>query len=141
MTEASSKEGETRRRERGHDFYPTAEQLAAVPKLYETDSVPAAEKVIQLHYFMLDCDWWLVELDADEWLGFGYACLVGDTDNAEWGYVSLPELENLYQEGGLVPRTSSHDSWRVLPHLIVERDLHWTPQTVSEAQLPGRASL
>jgi hypothetical protein len=128
---------ERHRAERGHAFYPPAAELAAVPQLYGTEPVPTAEKTIWLHYFVRDCDWWIAEYDPATGLAFGYACLHGDAANAEWGYVELAELEALYQEGGFVP-TDVPGRVRLLPRLIVERDLDWTPRPVSAARLPGR---
>jgi hypothetical protein len=50
---------------------------------------------------------------------------------AEWGFVSLPELEALH-----VP--AEYDGHRVLRMpVIVERDLAWRPVKVAEADLPG----
>ena len=113
---------ETQRKRRGHDFYPPAESMATIPPLYGNESVALADQVIRLHYFGGACDWWLTEYDQLDQLAFGYACL-GDLDLAEWGYVSLVELEAL-----TLPRQ---------PLFIVERDLYWQPQTVAEAHLPG----
>jgi len=98
--------------------------------------VATADKVIHLHYFARDCDWWVCEYGPATGDAFGYARLHGDDINAEWGYVNLPELEALYQQGSIT-RTDPH-RLRLLPRLIVEHDLHWTPRTVREAQLPGR---
>ena len=56
--------------------------------------MPVADKLIVVHYYLGACHWWLVEYDPDERRGFGYVCL-GDPINAEWGYVSLDELEQL----------------------------------------------
>ncbi len=44
---------------RGHRFYPSNHAVKVVPRLYKTEKVPAAEKVIYLHYFIGPCDWWL----------------------------------------------------------------------------------
>ncbi len=109
---------EVNRELRGHVFYPPADALAAVPALYGTEKVPLDDKVIHLHYFVGSCDWWLVEYDPKERMGFGYVCL-GDPINAEWGYVDLTELERI----------------EVGP-FVVERDLHWTPCRAGEANLP-----
>jgi hypothetical protein len=114
---------QTQRIRRGHDFYPLAD--ARVPDIYETENQPCADKLLYLHYFAGGCDWWFAEYDPDTGNGFGYACL-GDPENAEWGYVDLPELESVNVHHGLV---------------IVERDLHWTPRPAHTANLPGwRAS-
>jgi hypothetical protein len=131
---------EQHRRERGHDFYPPAADLARIPALYATEDTPTAAKTLHLHYFVRDCDWWIAELDPDTGLAFGYACLHGDSTNAEWGYIDLDELESLYQPAHIQTDDRGRPA-RILPHLIVERDLHWTPQPAGQVGLPGwRAS-
>jgi hypothetical protein len=123
MTEQpTTRPADTQRERRGHDFYPDAEQAATIPPLYGTEDVPAAEKVLHLHYFAAACDWWIAEYDPATGEAFGYACL-GDPQNAEWGYLHLPELEQVNVHDGL---------------LIVERDLDWTPVRAADAALPGR---
>jgi Protein of unknown function (DUF2958) len=107
---------ETNRLLRGHDFLPPWEQLTAIPRLYDTESIPLPDKVIHLHFFIGGCDWWVAEIDDDEWLAFGYANL-NDPQNAEWGYFSLPELEAV-----VIP-----------PGFVVERDLAWRPRPAREA--------
>ena len=73
---------------------PTKKRLNEVPRLYETEEVPIKEKVIHLHFFMGNCDWYAVEFDGEDTF-FGYAILNGDHQNAEWGYFSLSELVRL----------------------------------------------
>lgn len=129
---------ELHRRERGHKFYPSANELQRIPALYATETQRTPDKVIWLHYFVGGSDWWLVEYDAVEQIAFGYVCLGGDSQSAEWGNVSLSELESVFREG----QSQQLDSRaaRVIPRLIVERDLHWTPRPVSECNLPGRSA-
>jgi len=127
---------ETHRRERGHDFYPHGTDLAAIPALYASENVPAVDKVLHLHYFLRDCDWWIAELEPSTGLAFGYACLHGDATNAEWGYIDLTELEGLYQLAHVQTDRNGRPV-RLLPHLIVERDLHWAPRLAGTAALPG----
>ena len=58
-------------------------------------NVSLTEKVIHLHFFIGSCDWYVAEISHKNWdLMFGYANL-GDSYNAEWGYVSLSELKSL----------------------------------------------
>ncbi len=114
---------EPHRELRGHDFFPSAEQLAQIPALYATDGLPLAEKQIMLHYYAAGCDWWVCEVDPRTGTAFGYVCL-GDPYNAEWGYFELNELCST-----LIATT---------PPVIVERDLNWTPKPVSACALPGR---
>jgi Protein of unknown function (DUF2958) len=101
-----------------------AVKLPAIPPLYGTEKQMNAAKVIYLHYFVAGCDWWITELDPDEMLAFGYACL-GDPIMAEWGYVDLKEVEPIVIHIGQLP-------------LVVERDLNWVPRRVSERDLSGR---
>jgi Protein of unknown function (DUF2958) len=109
---------EPHRARRGHDFWPPADVLAAIPALYASEEIPAADKIVHLHYFVGGCDWWVVELDSAErpQLAFGYVCL-GDPQMAEWGYIGLDELAEIYRP----------------PLLIVERDLHWAPRRTADA--------
>ncbi len=90
--------------------------IAAMPKSYETDG-QGDEAMAILHYFKNGSDWWITERDAgspdDEEQGiqaqaFGFACLNGDTQNAELGYISISELIKFG----------------------VELDLYWTPKTI-----------
>jgi hypothetical protein len=108
---------EVNRRLRGHDFLPAWDALTAIPLLRATEQVPLAEKIIHLHFFIGACDWYVAELDDDTWEVFGYADL-GDPQNAEWGYFSLPELEAVVVASGFV----------------VERDLDWAPQRFSAVE-------
>ncbi len=76
------------------------ETLATMPKTYETDG-QGNEAIAKLHYFNGGSDWYIVERDSgspdDEEQGiqaqaFGYACLNGDYENAELGYISIQTL-------------------------------------------------
>ena len=87
------------------------------PAALRDRAVPLDEKIIHLHFFIGACDWYVAELDDDKWEAFGYANL-GDPQNAEWGYFSLPELEAVV----------------VGPGFVVERDLDWTPRPFSAVE-------
>lgn len=60
-------------------------------------------------------DWWITEMYPEDRILFGFANL-GDLDCAEWGSVSLDELESFRGRFGLG----------------IERDLHWTEKPFSE---------
>lgn len=99
---------------RGHGFFPPEAVMATVPSLYATEAVPLDDKLVHLHYFVGGCDWYVMEVDRERRLAFGWVDL-GDPQNAELGYFDLEELRRLM----------------VTPHgypLVVERDLHWTPR-------------
>ena len=92
--------------------------IAGMPVTYETDGQGDKAKAI-LHYFTRQSDWWITERDAgspdDEVPGiqsqaFGFACLNGDYEMAELGYISIQEL---IEHG-------------------VELDLYYKPQTIGE---------
>ena len=99
---------ETQAARRGHAFYPQN----LTPGLYDTEDTALAEKIITEHYFTSAGDWWICEYDPDSGRAFGYARLAAMPDCAEWGYIHLPELEEITTHNGLV---------------IIERDCHWEP--------------
>ncbi len=87
--------------------------IEKMPKTYQTDSIPAAEKILQLHYFYGQSDWYIVEKDSEpeQLQAYGYVILNGDEINAEWGYISIEELKETNK---------------------VELDFHFTPITFGE---------
>ena len=99
-----------------------AADIQAMPKTGETDG-QGDKAVAHLHYFMGQFDFWITERDIGDGTAdlrqhqaFGFVNL-GDPDNAELGYISLPEL------------FASN----------VELDLYWVPKTlgVIKAQVRG----
>jgi hypothetical protein len=96
--------------------------LKKLPKLYETENVPAEEKVAVVKFFNPagSGTWYGVEFDGEDTF-FGYvAGLCPDGD--EWGYFSLAELASLRLPFGLK----------------IERDLYWKPTKMGEV-LSGKA--
>ena len=98
---------------------PTDIELAKVPRLYETEDIPAKDKIIWMHFFLGNSDWFIAEFDGDDTF-FGFACLNGWTDCAEWGYISFKELKQLKVEAPV-----SINGQKVLIPLEVDRDLNW----------------
>lgn len=94
---------------------PSKEELNQLPRLYETENVPLAEKPIGMHFFLGGCDWYIAEFDGRD-LFWGFALLYGAWKLGEWGYISFRELKSL----------------KVGPGVEVDRDLYWRP---TEAQL------
>jgi len=99
-----------------------ATDIQAMPQTGETDG-QGDLAVAHLHYFMGQFDFWITERDIGDGTAdlrqhqaFGFVNL-GDPDNAELGYISLPEL------------FASN----------VELDLYWSPKTLGEikAQVKG----
>jgi len=88
---------ESQRQWRGHNFYPPQRDWARIPGLYETEDIPAHQKTAHLHYFAGgSSNWWITEVDHDTGEAFGWCDPTGaGYPDAEWGYVSLPELEKV----------------------------------------------
>lgn len=97
---------------------PSAARLAKLPRLYETDNIPAEDKLIHLHFFIGNCDWFIAEYDGDD-LFYGFAVLGGDWECAEWGYASFRELQDLRVHGVLQIDCELAPYWRVRPFLDV----------------------
>lgn len=89
--------------------------IKAVPPLYANEEL-GRDAPIKLHYFGGATDIWLSNLDRETGEGFGYTCLNGDTENAEFGYVSIPEI---------------------LKIPFLELDLHWNDQTTFRQVIAG----
>jgi hypothetical protein len=104
---------DTHRVRRGHDFLPSAAELAAIPALYATDG-QGKDAIVHLHYFVGGADWYVTELDPETGEAFGSADL---GMGPELGYIPLTELESVLA-GGIFP---------------VERDLQWAPKPLREA--------
>ena len=77
---------------------PTEGRLSNIPRLYETENVPAEEKLIYLQFFIGGCDWFIAEYDRDDTF-FGFAILNSDYEMAEWGYISFAELKSIRIHG------------------------------------------
>lgn len=104
---------------RGHSLVPTADELASIPALYATGTVPFEDKRIYLRYFAGgSAEWLIAECDPKELLMFGY-CDLG-LGFPEWGYASLHEM--------CAVRARTPQGFP----LYVERDLHWKVKTVGE---------
>lgn len=98
----------------------------ATPALYAQDG-KGMDATVHAHYFGGSNDWWVTEYDPEQDLAFGFACIGGDTQNAELGYVSLAELETLRYP---VRVTGGVNGTLRLP---IEHDNHWTRVTLREA--------
>ena len=66
-------------------------QIKAMPKIYTTSEKEARNITIGMHYFGGATDYWIYELKQDTLEGYGYVCLFGMYENAELGYVYIPE--------------------------------------------------
>lgn len=86
-------------------------RIQTMPVTYQQDGL-GETAMAHLHYFVGGCDWWITEKDKLDGVSqaFGLACLNGDWECAELGYISLTELREVN----------------------AELDFHFTPQTIAE---------
>lgn len=95
-----------------------------LPPIESTDSIPFNEKTIAARLFALNsaATWLIAEYDPKEKIAFGYCDLYGQgrEGGAEWGYVSIAELESLNFMG--IPR--------------IEVDAHFTPKPFADCVRP-----
>ncbi|MBU1194014.1 MAG: DUF2958 domain-containing protein [Proteobacteria bacterium] len=98
---------------------PAQKRLDEIPRLYETEKVPLEKKKVYLHFYIFDCDWFIIEFDGDD-LFFGYAILNGDMECAEWGYISFNELKGINIHSVEI-ECESEISWRIRPVSEVEK--------------------
>ena len=72
---------------------PSKAKLDSLPRLYATEGVTIAEKLIYLHFYLDECHWYAAEFNGED-IFFGYAVLHGDFECAEWGYfIAMTEFE------------------------------------------------
>lgn len=90
---------------------PTKKQLDQIPKLYETENIAIGDKLIYLHFFIFQSDWYIAEYDGDDTF-WGYAILNGDSEMAEWGYISFEELKSININAVEI---DCETNWRVKP--------------------------
>jgi len=108
---------------------PSVEKLRKIPKLYETDGVEAKEKVIHMHFFVAQSDWFVAEFDGKD-IFFGFVCLNGWKELAEWGYFSFQELKDLKVKQPFVL-----DGERHVVELEVEFDEFWDIREAKDVKL------
>jgi len=94
----------------------TKEILAKLPKLYSTEEVKLADKVLVVKFFHpYSCmTWYGAEYNPEERIFFGYVCGLGPGCD-EWGEFSMAELESVKHMG-----------------IGIERDLYFKPAKFSD---------
>ena len=98
---------------------PDEQVLKKIPRLYKTDQVEAEEKLIYLHFFVAGSDWFITEYDGEDTF-FGFACLNGMKEFAEWGSISFKELKDLRVEQPIIVNGK-----RGIVLLEVDCDKYW----------------
>ena len=78
---------------------------------------------------MCNSDWYIAEFDGDDTF-FGFACLNGWKDLAEWGNISFKELKDLRVEQPIVV-----EGKREVMFLEVECDEYWMVRKAKDIKL------
>lgn len=74
-----------------------------------------------IHYFIGSSDWYVCEVDEDN-VGFGYAILNGDIQNAEYGYIDLNEVTTITLNGFIQTELDIYNNDSIsMEHAIVEK--------------------
>lgn len=74
-----------------------------------------------IHYFIGSSDWYVCEVDEDN-VGFGFAIINGDTQNAEYGYIDLNEVTTLTLNGFTQTELDIYNDDSIsMEHAIVEK--------------------
>lgn len=97
---------------------PSEKELAKIPKLYEQDG-KGKNTLIHLHFFIGNSDWFISEYDGEDTF-FGFVCLNGWKEFAEWGYISFRELKEL-----IAKATMKVDGNLLFIPIEIDRDLNW----------------
>jgi LSD1 subclass zinc finger protein len=96
---------------------PSRQTLNSLPKLYSTEEVPLKEKLIQLHFFIGNTDFFIIEYDGENTF-WGFVILNGDMEMSEFGYVDFDELKSI-----------KVNSWHE-----IDCDLHWKIRPANQVE-------
>ena len=77
---------------------PTAELLASIPRLYQTEDIPLKDKLVHIHFFIGGTDFYICEYNGTDTF-WGFVILNGDYEMAEFGYISFDELKSIRVNG------------------------------------------
>lgn len=95
-----------------------------IPALYATEKIKAEDKVIHARLFALGsaATWLIAEYNPETKIAYGYADLFGGGREAEWGYISIEELE-----------ADRYEPLKGMPSIPrVELDAHFTKKPFRE---------
>ena len=72
--------------------------LADIPALYATEDKDLKDKLIYIHFFLGNSEWYVAEYNGKD-LFWGFVILGGNFLEAEWGYFSFSELQAINAYG------------------------------------------
>ncbi len=92
---------------------PSKKRLCQIPALYSTEHQALSEKLIYLHFFLGNSDWYVCEFNGQDTF-WGFVILNGDLLNAEWGYFTLRKLDQLNVRNVEID-CEHEDYWQIRP--------------------------
>ena len=90
---------------------PAESELAELCEIPIAENTPLEERVIHMHFFLGNSDWYVSAYDPQRRMFSGYVIPNNDYEKAGWGQFSLEELDRLRSD----------------PHGEVVRNLDWKP--------------
>lgn len=93
---------------------PNKERLDKIPRFYETEHLSLKEKIIHLHFFIGDTDFFICEYDGEDTF-WGFVVLNADLEMAEWGYINFTELKSIKIGRGIEIDCELERFWRIRP--------------------------
>ena len=67
-----------------------------LPDLWANGHLPNLDKIVGMHLFSYQTDWFFCEYNPAVRNAYGMMVLHADFDNAKWGYFTFPELEDIH---------------------------------------------
>jgi len=97
---------------------PQSAQLASIPRLYQTEETPLQDKLVFLHFFIGNSDWYVMEFDGENNF-WGFVILNNDFQMSEFGYFGFEELSSIRVKEFY--EIENDTSWQVRQARQVER--------------------
>ncbi len=96
---------------------PSRESMRKIPGLYKTGDIELQDKLIYIHFYLLDSHWFVAESDGRDTF-WGCVILNGNLQNVEWRYFTLWKLDQ-YNVRGYEVECEPEGLWRVKPALHI----------------------
>ena len=119
---------------------PGRQTLNSLPKLYSTEEIPLEEKLIQLHFYIGNTDFYIIEYDGKNTF-WGFVILNGDTEMAEFGCIDFQEIKSIKVNGWQEIDCDLY--WQMRPAnqvdkiCIAQRWKSYVPVSSIEIECPG----
>jgi len=97
---------------------PSKQKLNRLPNMYSTEEIPVKEKLVYLHFFIGNTDFYICEFNGTDAL-WGFVILNGDMEMAEFGYINYEEIKSIRVNGWQEIECDQY--WQIRPANQVEK--------------------